>query len=412
MRLAAPRTLAVMERRRRRTDHLPHPGLLPAEPLGRARAACDLAAAAGFDASLAIHVPDNGSQGVLCGASGRVEPSIDVARGVARSAAHEGRALQLIDADGPVRGIGLRHAAVPVGRTEDGTIVLVVSDSRLTRREGQALATWAAPDAVSGMRVRGGACAGITRRLARDHGADVVVLALFAASGIRLDVHVRSGAMLHTCRVPSDTVWGEVARHGAAFTLGDLAMHPGTALLGSLGMRTAALVGLENGHGIAIGALGIASVGDLDIDIAHHLLADAPALGPEVMARLSTTSVPVPAPDGTVDLRLLAARVGCRRFAMYERVGTELHLVAAHGPDGTPLGAHPDELETQLVGWAAQKGVGVVSDDAAAVLIGNHTVLYAQDPGKRALDCLRLALQDVRRNPFGGEDLADDERAA
>lgn len=401
-----------MERRRRRTDHLPHPGLLPAEPLGRARAACDLAAAAGFDASLAIHVPDNGSQGVLCGASGRVETLLDVARGVARSAAHEGRALQLVDADGPVRGAGRRHAAVPVGRTDDGTIVLVVSDPRLTRREGQALATWVAPDAVRGMRVRGGACAGITRRLARDHGADVIVLALFAASGIRLDVHVRSGAMLHTCRVPADTVWGEVARHGAAFTLGDLAMHPGMGLIGSLGMRTAALVGLENGNGIAIGALGLASIGDLDIDVAHHLLAEAPALGPEIMGRLSTTSVPVPAPDGTVDLRLLAARVGCRRFAMYERVGTELHLVAAHGPDGSPQVEQPDALETQLVGWAAQKGVGVVSDDAAAVLIGNHTVLYAQDPGKRALDCLRLALQDVRRNPFGGEDRDDDEQAA
>lgn len=401
-----------MERRRRRTDQLPPPGLLPAEPLGRARAACELAAAAGFDASLAIHVPDNGTQGVLCGASGRVEPLLDIARGVARNAAHEGRALQIVDADGAIRGEGQRHAAVPVGRTDDGTIVLVVSDPRLTRREGQALATWAAPDAVSGMRVRGGACAGITRRLAREHGADVVVLALFASSGIRLDVHVRSGARLHTCRVPSDTVWGEVARHGAAFTLGDLTMHPGTALLGSLGMRTAALVGLENGNGIAIGAVGIASAGDLHIDVAHHLLAAAPDLGPEVMGRLSTTSVPVPAPDGTVDLRLLAARVGCRRFAMYERVGAELHLVAAHGANGMPIPPDPDDIETQLVGWAAQKGVGVVSDDAAAVLIGNHTVLYAQDPDKRALDCLRLALQDVRRNPFGGEDRADDERAA
>ncbi len=401
-----------MERRRRRTDQLPLPALLPTEPLGRARAACDLAAAAGFDASLAIHVPDNGSQGVLCGASGRVEPMLDVARGIARSAAHEGRALQLADADGPIRGIGVRYAAIPVGRSKDGTIVLVVSDPRLTRREGQALATWAAPGAVSGMHVRGGACAGIARRIAREHGGDVVVLALFAASGIRLDIHVRSGAVLHSCRVPTDTVWGEVARHGAAFTLGDLAMHPGTAILGSLGMRTAALVGLENGHGLAIGALGVASVGDLDVDIAHVLLAAAPSLGPELMGRLSSTSVPVPADDGTVDLRVLAARVGCRRFAMYERVGAELHLVAAHGEDGAPLVTPPDELESQLVDWAAQKGVGVVSDEAAAVLIGNHTVLYAQDPEKRALDCLRLALQDVRRNPFSAEERADDERAA
>ena len=412
MRLAAPRLLAAMHRRRRRTDLLPLPGTLPADPAGRARAACELAAAAGFDATLAIHVPDDGSQGVLCGASGRVEPLLDVARGVARNVAHEGRALQLVDADGPVRGIGLRHAAIPMGRLDKGTVVLVVSDGRLTRREGQALAAWAAPQASTGMRVRGGACAGIARRIAREHDADVTVVALFAASGIRLDLHVRSGALLHSCRVPSDTVWGEVARHGAAFTLGDLSLHPGTGVLGSLGMRNAALVGLENGSGIPIGALGIASADDLHIDVAHHLLADAPALGPEIMARMSSTSVPVPSSDGTVDLRVLAARVGCRRFAMYERIGTELHLVAAHREDGTPVADPADEYETQLVGWAAQKGVGVVSDDAAAVLIGNHTVLYAHDPEKRALDCLRLALQDVRRNPFGAEERADDDLAA
>jgi len=398
--------------RRRRTDLLPLPALLPAAPLDRARAACDHVASIGFGSVLALHVPDDGTQGVLVGAIGRVEQLLDVARGVARRAVNEGRAVQVVDADGPLRGASARCAAVPLGRTNDGTVVLVVGDPRLTRRECQALAAWAAPIDASGMRIRGGACSGIARRVAREQHADVIVLALFAASGIQLDVHVRSGALLHSCRVPSDTVWGEVARHGAAFTLGDLSMHPGAELLASVGMRTAALVGLENGSGLPIGALGIASAGDLHIDVAHHLLAAAPNLGPELMGRMSSTPVPVPAPDGTVDLSVLAARVGCRRFAMYERVGTELHLVAAHGEDGAALASEPDALEQQLVGWAAQKGVGVVSDDAAAVLIGNHTVLYAQDPGKRALDCLRLALQDVRRNPFGAEERDDDERAA
>ena len=52
---------------------------------------------------------------------------------------------------------------------------------------------------------------------------------------------------------------------------------------------------------IAIGALGIASASDLHVDVAHHLLAEAPALGPDIMARLSSTPVPVPAEDGTVD---------------------------------------------------------------------------------------------------------------
>lgn len=401
-----------MERRRRRTDHLPQPQLLPDDPLARGRRACEHASLVGFAAACAVHVPDDGSQGVVCGAVGRIESLLDIARGSARSVAGEGRALRLVDTDVPGVGSHQRHAAIPLGRSGAGTVVLVVSDPRLTQREGQALAAWAAPPQASGLRVRGGACTGIARRIARQHGADVVVMALFAASGMRLDLYVRSGALLHSCRVPTDTVWGEVARHGAAFTLGDLKLHPGTELLGSVGMRSAALVGLENGHGLPIGALGIARVSDFDLEISHELLALAPELGPEVMTRMSSTSVPVPAGDGSVDLSVLAARVGCRRFAMYERIGAELRLVSAHDRSGSPAPATPDATELQLVSWAAQKGVGVVNDDAAAVLIGNHSVLYAQDPSKRALDCLRLALQDVRRNPFGAEGQSEDERAA
>jgi hypothetical protein len=395
-----------MERRRRRTDQLPPPAELPHEPLDRARAACDFLSAAGFEAALAMHVPDDGSQGVVCGGTGRVESMLDVARGLAVTVTREGRALQLLDTDDRHGSSRWRHAAIPVGRTGTGTIVLVTSDSRLARREGQAIATWAAPANVLGMRVRGGPCARMARELAREFDADAIVLALFAQSGMILNLHVRSGARLHGARIPTDTVWGEVARHGAAFTLGDLALHPGTELLGSVGMRTAGLVGLENGHGIAIGALGVASSGDLDLDIAHMLLARAPSLGPQIMSSLSSTSVPVADEDGSVDLRVLAARVGCRRFAMYERVGPELRLISAHSYDGSRLMTPPDEMEEQLVCWAADKGIGVVSEDAAAVLIGDHTVLYAQDPDKRALDCLRPALQDVRRNPYGGEDAA------
>jgi hypothetical protein len=396
-----------MERRRRRTDQLPLPAELPHEPLDRARAACDFLSAAGFEATLALHVPDDGSQGVLCGGSGRVDALLDVARGIARTVTREGRPLHLIDTDDRVGRARWRHAAIPVGRTQTGTVVLVTSDSRLARREGQAIATWAAPANVLGMRVRGGPCVRLARELAQEFDADSVVIALFAQSGMIINTHVRSGALLHGHRIPTDTVWGEVARHGAAFTLGDLSLHPGTELLGSLGMRTAGMVGLENGRGIAIGALGVASAADLDMDIAHRLLARAPEIGPRLMTMLSSTSVPVPDQDGSVDLRVLAARVGCQRFAMYERSGAELRLVAAHTADGTRLMSPPDEMEEQLVCWAADKGIGVVSDDAAAVLIGDHTVLYAQDPVKRALDCLRLALQDVRRNPFGGEDAAE-----
>lgn len=398
--------------RRRRTDQLPPAALLPEDPAARVRAACEHAAAAGFAASCGIVVPDDGGQGLLCAAAGRIEPLLDIARGSARAVARDGRALRLVDADAPGAVPHARHAAIPVGRVGSSTVVLVVSDPQLTRREGQGLATWAAPPRAAGLRVHGGPCGGLARRVAREFEADVVVLALFATSGLRVDMHVRSGALLDSSRVPSDTVWGEVARHGAAFTLGDLALHPGTGLLNAVGMHAAAMVGLENGNGIPVGALGLATAGDFDVDVAHQLLAISSPLGPEVMARMSDTPVPVAAPDGTVDLRLLAARVGCRRFAMYERVGAELQLVSAHARDGSTLVAPPDELEAQLVGWAAQKGVGVVSDDAAAVLVGSHTVLYAQDPDRRALDCLRLALQDVRRNPFGAEEAAGDERAA
>lgn len=401
-----------MERRRRRTDQLPPAALLPEDPVTRARAAGELAAAAGFAASCGIVVPDDGGQGLVCAASGRIDPLLDVARGSARAVALDGRALRLVDTDSRGADARNRHAAIPVGRAGSSTVVLVVSDPQLTRREGQALATWAAPPRAAGLRVRGGPCGALARRIAREYGADAIVLALFATSGLRVDLHVRSGALLDSSRVPADTVWGEVARHGAAFTLGDLALHPGTGLLNAVGMHTAAMVGLENGHGIAIGALGVATGGEFDVDIAHQLLSLSPSLGPEVMARMSATSVPVAAKDGTVDLRLLAARVGCRRFAMYERIGAELQLVSAHARDGSKLVSPPDELEEQLVAWAAQKGVGVVSEDAAAVLVGRHTVLYAQDPDRRALDCLRLALQDVRRNPFGAEEATGDERAA
>lgn len=392
-----------MTPRRRRTDHLPLPSQLSSLTLDRAREACEHVVAVGLEAAVAVHVPDDETQGLICAAAGRSEPLLDVARGMARRTARDGRALQLLDTELRAGLERHRHAAVPLGRTSSGTVVLVASDPRLTRREGQAIAAWAAPSNVDGLAVHGGACSELAHELAGSFEADTVVLALFAAAGITLNLYVRSGALLHSSRVPTDTVWGEVARHGAAFSLGDLTTHPGTRLLGSVGMHTAALVGLENGHGIAIGALGIASSRDLPVDISHQLLARAPMLGPELMQRLSATAVPVADENGTVDLSVLAARVGCHRFAMYERDGASLRLVAAHTTDGTRVHAPADDLEQQLVGWAAHKGIGVVSEDAAAVLIGDRTVLYAQDPRKRAIDCLRMALQDVRRNPFGGE---------
>lgn len=396
--------------RRRRTDWLPSAAQLPADPVARARTACEQLAGAGIAAAVALHVPARGAAATVCGSAGRVERVLDEAAAIARRAADGGRALEL--SESAERGIArhVRHAAVPVGSVRDGVIVLVVSDPALTRRDARAIATWAAPHDAAGLDLRGGPCGGMARGLAREFGADAVVFALFAQSGMRLDLHVRSGALLRTTRLPVDTIWGEVSRHGAAFTIGDLPLHPGAELLASIGMRSAGLVGLENGRGIAIGALGVASAGELDVDVAHHLLARGPMLGPDLMSRLSSTVVPVPGADGTVDLRILAARVGCRRFAMYERDGAQLRLVAAHAEDGSRLVAPPDAVEQQLVCIAAQDGVGVAGNEAAAVRVGESSVLYAQDPEKRALERLRLALQDVRRNPFGGRDPDDQER--
>ncbi|MCW2960111.1 MAG: hypothetical protein JWM90_498 [Thermoleophilia bacterium] len=397
--------------RRRRTDQLPDPQQLPADPISRARVACDYVRALGFGSAVALQVPHNGGQGVVCASSGGAEALVDIGRGLARRVATSGRPVELLDTSERMGLRKWRHAGIHLGHVRGGSIVLIVSDTSLTRREGQALAAWAAPDMADGAHVRGGPCVDLARGLSREFGADAVVFALFAQSGMHLSLHLRSGGLLRAWRVPGDTVWGEVARHGAAFTLGDLPMHPGVELLASLGMRTAGLVGLENGNGLAIGALGVASFGNLDLDVAHHLLARSPDLGREIMTRLSETPVPVPDEDGTVDLQALSRRVGCRRFAMYEIRGDKLRLVAAHARDGSRLASAPDANEEELVCWAVDKGVGVVNEDAAAVLIGDHTVLYAQDPSKRALERLRLALQDVRRNPFGGVAAADEEEA-
>jgi hypothetical protein len=395
--------------RRRRTDQLLPLDASSNDPLRRAQVVCEALGSAGFDATVAIRVPHAGGQGVVCASHGRVEPLIDFTRGFARQACNDGRALSMIDAHERFGLRRLKHAAIPIGTVREGIVVLVVSDSRLSQREGLAIAAWAAPSHVEGLRVAGGPCVDMARTIAGEFAADTVVFALFAQAGVLLQMHARSGGLLHACRVPADTVWGEVARHGAAFALGDLPMHPGAEMLASLGMQTAGLVGLENGHGIAIGALGVASRSPLDIDTSHRLLERAPHIGPQLMQQLSETTVPVPDADGTIDVGLLAARVGCRRFAMYERTDAGLELVAAHTRDGSRLVSPPDELERQLVTWAAQRGVGVVSDGAAAVLIGEHTVLYAHDQSRRALDCLRLALQDVRRNPFDAEPAADDD---
>lgn len=401
---------------RRRTDQLPAPTELPADPLARSRAACEMLQACGFESALALQVLDDRTQGMLCAASGRIGHVVDVARGLAEEVARTGRALQVLEADDSRMNMRWRFAAMSCGELGDGALVVVVADPRLTRREAEAIAAWIAPGASSagdgnvapaapGSDVSAApgsdvSTAGdLARELAAQLDADVVVLALFAQSGILLNLHVRSGALLRSWRVPVETVWGEAARHSAAYVLGDLHLHAGAESLASLGMCTSALVGIDNGKGLAVGAVGIASHTDLCVDVAERLLTMAPDLGPRIMEFKSRNVAPRADETVSTDLRSFASLVGCRRFAVYSRTDSAVRLVAAFAEDGTRLVAPPDPDEEQLVCWAAQKELAVTSDDAAAILVGPETILYAQDPRRAPMERLRQALQDLRDRP-------------
>lgn len=391
-----------MSYRRRRSDQLPSARDLSGEPVERALDCCRCVMAAGYSSGVAMVVDCESETVAMLSSNKLSDVEAKPLRDAAFTLLRRGGAFCFNDA--PIHNnLTVKHAAFPIARMGSKAIVLVVSDPQLTKRDAQALAVWSAWESSRQAKTNAHeeGCAVLAQRLAQNLEVDVVAIALFATSGMRLMLHLRSGASVHNCRVPTDTVWGEAARHGAAFMLGDLSTHAGTEVLGRLGMQQVSLVGIENGSGLAIGALGVASDQALDPDIAHDMLALAPSLGPEVMSIMSSTRVPVPDADGTVDLGVLAARVGCYRFAMYERVGVSMQLACAYDREGARLDHAPDEAERELVRRAAQQGAGVVGDRFAAVLIGSHTVLYAEDPSKKALDCLRLALQDVRRNPFG-----------
>jgi len=391
-----------MRPHRRRTDHLAALASLPVDPLARAQAATEALHACGFDVAFAVQAP-NGSEreGLLCSVAGHVDPVLQAGRMLAGDVAQTGKALRMIGSESPA---GRRMAAVPCGALRDSQLMLVVADPDLTEREAQSIAAWVAPP-TAGVDADGGPCSPLAHSLATEFGAEVVVIALFTQSGMLMNLHTRSGALLRAWRVPVDTVWGEAARHGAAFVLGDLHLHPGAESLASLGMNAAAVVGIENGSGVAIGAIGVGASRELDVTIAQDLLERAATIGPQVMTLRSRSRVPSPNAEGAIELRGFAERVGCRRFALYARSGNVLRLVSAHDQNGAVLAAPPDQDEEQLVCWAAEQGVAVASDDAAAVLVGGDTVLYARDPGKRPIECLRLALQDLRHSPFAaGED--------
>jgi hypothetical protein len=394
-----------MPPRRRRTDELPRHADLPGDARDRMHAICDALVRCGFADAFAFSGRASVAGVRLFTHAGSAAVEVERAAQLARSAMSSGRTMTL--ASPPPQVESMPMAAVLVGDTPSSREVVIIADPRLSRREAEAVAAWSAPaDLPSGAGV--GSCGHVARELAAQHAADAVVLALFAETGMLLNLHVRSGGLLRTWRLPVDTVWGEAARHEAAFMLGELQMHPGAESLASLGMQTAAIVGMTSSQGTALGSVGLASRGHLDVDVPRLLLGQAADIGSQVMNLRATTPVPVADADGLVELRLFAARVGCRRFAMYSLSGHVLRLASAHAEDGSVLVSPPDPYEEQLVCWAAEKRIAVVSENAAAVMVGDDTVLYAQDPGKRAIDCLRRALHDLRRNPYlaGGEQAA------
>ncbi len=386
---------------RRRTDLLARPDAeVPDTALERATWATEALAGCGFEAVCALEVVDGGAQSVLWAGAGAAGRIADRAQVVARSVAASGRALKLLTDDDPGAVMpGWRYAAIPVGSTKHGTAVVVVGDRALSLREAQTTATVLAPSDPDGP--VGGPCGSVARELAARFDADIVALSLFAQAGMLMNLHVRSGAVLRAWRMPTDTVWGDAAKCGSAMALGDLQHHAGCETLSSLGLTSAAIAGIENGYGLAVGAVGVARRGDLPPDVAGTMIELAAELGPRIMSLRSTTEVPRADATGAVNLRSFAARVGCRRFALYSRTGNVLRLVSAHAEDGSTLVSPPDAYEEQLVIWAAERGIAVAAEHAAAVMVGDDTVLYARDMGKKPMERLRLALQDLRQDPYG-----------
>lgn len=384
-----------MERKSRIHAALHALAALPTEVQSRSEAAHDALAALGF-AHVGVFAVDDRHASVSAGDAGG-----ELASGAAAQAVAVARSGRMAYANDPRQTPG-RFCAVPVGSAGDGvSYVLAVADGDLTLHEAQAIAI-AAAGPTDGQAVRGGgACGELAAHIAGDFCADLVVISLFAQAGMLLSVHTRSGDLLYSWRCPADTVWGEAARHGAAFSLGELQMHPGAEGLAAVGMRSVAVAGLENGAGVAIGAIGIASARQLSPDAASGLLAAASSLGPRIMDACGRSEVPTVDETGAVEMRAFATRVGCRRFAVYTRANGELSLSAAFAEDGTRLVAPPHQHEEYLVQCAIARGVGLTTDDAAAIPVGDDTVLYAHDPATRPMDRLRLALQDMHANPYG-----------
>jgi hypothetical protein len=187
--------------------------------------------------------------------------------------------------------------------------------------------------------------------------------------------------------------------------LGALEQHGGTEQMAAMGLTHACIAGLTSEQGLPFGAVGVFAGSDLPVEVADRMFVASDAIGPQLMSVLShQQSDEVKSDDSVVALHSIARRVGCRRFALYARSRRGMKLVSAHAEDGSRLMGAADPGEEELVHYAAKRGMSVSGRTAAAILVGDDTVLYACDPRKEPLERLRLALNDLRGNRGGGED--------
>lgn len=387
-----------MQNRKRITALTQAPLARPEHALGGGAEACESIVAAGFVAAAVVRVAEGDSAEVITSAGGLDADTAAIVASAAGEAARTGRPVH----GGAAAPTGECHVAAAVcGADEQGLLVIAAVDSHITTHEAQALAVWASPASAEGDVAGGGACGELARTVAQQHAADVVVVALFSGSAMSLDLHTRSGTLVRSWRCTSDTVWAEAAKHSSAYVLGSLEHHSGAEWMAALGLESAAVVGLANSDGDAVGAIGVGSFGHLAVDVASQLLDYAPLLGRQVAAAKTDlaplAAQPAPADEQQVKISSFAQAVGCERMAVYTRVGPlQFALAAAHGTDGTAVDMEPDPVEEQLVQIMSDDGTAMVYEDAALVCLGDDTILYARDANKNALECVRRALRDLR----------------
>lgn len=395
-------------------------GLLagPAEhPAGsRAASAADALVRAGARAACAMHITDPQLPAFMGKASGAADGIAEIARPIAERMMQTGRAIRVVEMGNRALGTHQRFVGIACGSNDDdGAVILVVNDEQLPTYTAEAIAVALSnPTEVDQPHLADcRACSALTRDIATEFDAGIVGISLFSRAGMRTDLHVRSGELLRRTRLPLESVWGDAARAGAAFNLADLRQHRGMESLGSIGMSHAAVVALENEAGVPVGAVGVAAPHELPDDISLRLLDRSRDYAREVMqahARSRVSSSPArpvlshsARREQHVELRELAARIGCHRVAIYQGEGEGLGMVGCFAGDGSSLVSPPDAYEEELVRMAAYRGVSVVTEQAAVVLLSNGVLIYASDSERDPMEAIQFALQDLLDDPYGDQ---------